>query len=270
MMNSFDRQTLVSNGYRNAKAFVVGSLGIAALVFPMSAASITVPNGSFESPTPPQGFPATPQVDDWQKTDEAPGYDSANFGGLMWGQLSGVFVNSPSTEPSHISNMTGNQSAYQFTLPGVGLSTSLVSETYQPGYSYNLMFGIHGGGSIAEGDQLRLGFYYQDAGSLTPITTTLVTFTAAGFPDSSLFYDHSLDLPTVLAGDAWAGQNIGIELLSVSGFGSGTWDIDNVRLQMVPEPSTIALLAVGLGGGFLLARRRGNAEVRNNPLVKSE
>jgi hypothetical protein len=61
----------------------------------------------------------------------------------------------------------------------------------------------------------------------------------------------------VLATDPWAGKNVGLRIESVSGVGQGYWDMDNARLTVVPvpEPSTIALLTLGVGGCLLLRGR---------------
>jgi hypothetical protein len=247
MMNSFDRHTSVSNGCRIARAFVVGSLGVAALALPLSAASITVPNASFESPTAPAQS-GTPALDDWQKTPEPPGFNPANTGGFPWTTLSGVFDGGPSVPD-------GSQGAYLLTYPGVGIYQTL-AETYQTGASYSLTVALHGGGGgLNPTDQLQMTFFY--GGSLTPITTATIDYSALNFPNQTLYYDFNLDLPTVQPGDAWAGQSIGIGFTGINGTLSGSWDLDNVRLTAVPEPSAILLLTLGLGCGVWLNRRKG-------------
>ena len=62
-------------------------------------------------------------------------------------------------------------------------------------------------------------------------------------------------LPEVQAGDAWAGHNVGIQLLSAYGTGVGYWDVDNVRLVSVPEPATLGLLALGAAGMLIIRSR---------------
>ena len=72
------------------------------------------------------------------------------------------------------------------------------------------------------------------------------------------FQDFSFVLPSVLVTDAWAGANIGVQLLSTADFGNmgGYWDVDNVRLTSVPEPASMTLLALGAGAFFLRRRAR--------------
>ena len=110
---------------------------------------------------------------------------------------------------------------------------------------------------ITEGDQLELtvsGFntwvstsiymslYADNAGVRTEIAGQSV---AVGTPaDFTLNY-------TILAGDASIGQNLGVEFYNDSSNWNG---IDNVRLNLVPEPTTMCLL--GLGGFAMLRRKR--------------
>src|SRR5262245_37863031 len=75
---------------------------VAAASLGLQAQPLSVPNGSFESPTPPPGFPATPQIDAWQKAPQPPGIPLP--GGITWEQLAGVFPNTPVGSADHIDN----------------------------------------------------------------------------------------------------------------------------------------------------------------------
>lgn len=221
----------------------------------LHAVSLPVPNASFESPTPPPGFPASPIIDDWLKTPQPAWFDPAATGGITWDQLSGVFPNTPVGADDHIANVHLNQAAYLFALPEVGLYQDL-DVRYQAGFAYTMTVGLMGGGGIPEGNTIALSLYYRDgAGSLVPVTTSSVAYTPANFPTARMLYDFSATVPTVQPGDAWEGQNIGVRLVSTSGTGAGYWDADHVRLAVVPEPAAQHLLWVGLGA-LLLARRR--------------
>jgi len=115
---------------------------------------------------------------------------------------------------------------------------------------------LGGLGGMPQGTSLEIALYYRDlANNMVPVGTTTIAYTAAGFPSSTHLVDFNVNVPTVQATDAWAGQNIGIELMSASGTGTGYWDLDNVRLSQVPEPGSLGLLACGVGG-FVLARCR--------------
>jgi hypothetical protein len=229
---------------------------LAALAWNAPADPISVPNGSFESPTGP--FPPTGvsnQIDDWQKMPQPVWYDPVDFQGITWDQTSGIFPNQPEGEPGHIDNITDNQAAYMFSLPGAGFFQEL-GATYQPGSSYQLSLDLFGGGGLADGSQFSIGLYYVNAGNSLSVVTLPITYSAAAFPPADHFYTFDVTTPVVQGGDAWAGQNIGIALTSLSGPGQGYWDLDNVRLTVVPEPSTFTLLALGLGGGAWFWRRR--------------
>jgi hypothetical protein len=103
-----------------------------------------------------------------------------------------------------------------------------------------------------------LSLYYRDAGNniITVGSPTTITYNPANFPLTSPLnlVDYSVNIPAVQAGDAWAGQNIGIMIqVTASDFNGGYWDMDNVRLTSVPEPGQVSLLALGLCG--FVARR---------------
>jgi hypothetical protein len=70
------------------------------------------------------------------------------------------------------------------------------------------------------------------------VAATTVTNSPAVFSNMTHFVDFQARVPAVRAGEAWAGQNIGIELASTVGFdlAGGYWDIDNVRLKEIQEP----------------------------------
>jgi len=217
------------------------------------AASIPIPNGSFESPIPPPGYPATPFVDEWQKPPAPAWFNPETTGGIAWEQLSGVFPNTAAGSPDHIDNMDGNQAAYLFTLPEVALVQRLES-TFEVGQSYQLTVGALGGGGIAEGSGLALSLYYLDGASRpVAVSTSAITYTQAQFPTATHLVDIGVKTPAVQTGDPWAGQNIGVQILATSGMGAGYWDLDNVRLEAVPEPAMAAMLALGLAG--IAARR---------------
>jgi hypothetical protein len=251
------------------RARLLAGIATALIVARVSfAAAIFVPNYSFESQVAPPVYPyVTTLVDSWQKPAKPAYFDETAYG-LLWDQTVGLFQNTPAGASDHIDNMDGNQGAYLLAFPQVGLfqdynttdwnhttPTHDFNATFQVGMSYKLTIGIlGGGGGMPEGDSLLLGLYYRDnANAMVNVASTSITYTAAAFPNHTHFIDYVVNVPTVQAGDAWAGQNIGIELTSVFGTGAGYWDIDNVRLTSVPEPGFASLAALG-SLGFLGAR----------------
>jgi hypothetical protein len=232
-----------------------------------------VPNGSFESPTPPPGFPVNTKIDAWQESPQPVWFNPADFGGVTWDQLSGVFPNPPPADPTHIVNLDGNQAAYLFAVPQValfqdydsvdwngGAPTRAFDVTYEVGLEYSLTVGVLGGSGMTEGAGLRLSFYYRDAGN-NPVTVaaTDIAYSTAAFPTMTQLTDYTVTVPSVQATDPWAGQKMGLEIAATSQGGT-YWDVDNARVSAVPEPGSLSLLALGLAA--LLGRRRSSTDPR--------
>lgn len=240
-----------------ATTAAVGLFTLSTWVAPVQGATLSVPNGSFESPTPPPGFPASPQVDNWQKSPQPVWFDPSTAG-ISWDQLAGVFPNTAVGTSNHIDNVDGNQAAYMFALPQVTLFQDAFGATFDVGKSYKLTVGILGGGGIPAGASFEIGLYYRDgANNMVTVAATPITFNTTDFLSATHLIDFNVNVPAVQSGDAWAGKNIGVELLSTSGTGAGYWDVDNVRLTSaaVPEPGTVGLLAIG-ASGLLISRWR--------------
>lgn len=211
----------------------------------------------------PSTYPyVTTMIDSWQKAAKPAYFDETAYG-LLWDQTAGLFQNPPAGAANHIDNVDGNQGAYFLAFPQVALfqdynttdwnhssPTHDFNAIYQVGMSYQLTVGVLGGlGGMPEGASLLLELYYRDAGNnIVPVGNTTVVYTAAAFPSATHLLDVNVTVPAVQTTNAWAGQNIGIELMSVDGTGTGYWDLDNVRLTEVPEPGSVALLGGGLLG----------------------
>jgi len=232
----------------------------------LSAQSIPVPNGSFELQSG-EGLPFNTNIniDSWQKNPRPPFFPEEGINNFFWIQTAGAFVDS-----NPYGNRAGAQAAYILSFPTAGIFQDYdtldwndaapshdFNATYQAGLSYALTVGVNGKG-MPEDATLQLSLYYRDAANI-PVTLgfTTVTYKAADFPANPPLNltDFTVTVPTVLAGDAWAGKNIGIRIESTFGDGNGYWDLDNVRLEAVPEPETVALLSLGLGGWLLLRAR---------------
>lgn len=236
---------------------LAGMLGADAL----QAASIAVPNGSFESQSGVgQPFGVNVLIDSWEKLPN-PGVPEGGPNNFFWIQSAGVFVGSAPNTANPYNNLTGTQAAYVLSIPGAGIfqdnqstdwsgAANGLNATYQVGLGYNVTVGLFGKGMVDDFSALQLSLYYRDGANRVTIgTPTTVTFDNSVFNPAGPFslIDYSVEIPPVQAGDAWASKNIGIQFASIQGTGEGYWDMDNVRLtSVVPEPGPLALMAVGL------------------------
>jgi len=225
-------------------ANIIGILALA-LFRAYPAETIQVPNGSFELPATTY---ASPFMDDWQKTAKPDWYDEGS-GAFLWTQLTGEFKNLPPGAVGYIDNCDGSQAAWMFVIPQVGIfqdydfpSNHAFNATYEVGKSYHLKVGIIGtGGNMTVGATFQLGLYYRDAASnMVFVATTSVTNLPTVFSNNTHFIDFRADTVGVRASDPWAGQHIGIGLFSTitdTNMEGGYWDLDNVRLTSIPEPT---------------------------------
>jgi hypothetical protein len=226
------------------------------------AGPISVPNASFESPV--TTFVNT-HVDSWQKVPKPDWY--VESGGYTWDQLAGVFLNTPVGASDHIINCDGNQALYMFAVPQVCIfqdynstdwsnstPTHAFNATFDPGTAYQLTVGvIGGGGNMMAGVTFELSLYYRDAASnQVVVAATSITNSTAVFSNTVTLIDFQVNVPTVQPTDAWAGQHIGIRLLSTVevALQGGYWDLDNVRLTGTRQPAWSD--AVWSGGQFTL------------------
>jgi len=229
----------------------------------VEAASVLVPNASFESPAVPQVSPyAWPFIDDWQKSAQPVWYNPTNNNNTPWDYLMGTFYNVP-FPGVFIDNCDGSDAAFLFAVPDVALfqdydsvygtnttPTHAFNAKFNLGSSYDLTVAvIGGGGGMTNGVTLDLSLYYRDSSSnMMTVAVTTVTNSLQAFPTNTHFVDFQVHMPAVKAGDPWAGQHIGIQLLSTANFGNagGYWDLDNVRLTETPA---LALSSAGVTNG---------------------
>jgi len=215
----------------------------------LRAGPVTVLNASFESPV--TTFVNT-HVDSWQKAPKPDWYIES--GGYTWDQLAGVFLNTPAGSADHITNCDGSQALYMFAVPQVCLfqdytstdwsnpvPTHAFNATFEPDTAYQLTVGvIGGGGNMTPGASLELSLYYRDAASNQVVVgATSITNTPGVFSNNITLLDFEVTVPTVQATDPWAGQHIGMRLLSTvdPSIQGGYWDLDNVRLTSRRQPA---------------------------------
>jgi hypothetical protein len=239
----------------------------------LPAGSLAVPNASFESP--PTGY-VNINIDFWQKTPKPDWY--VEGGGYAWDQLTGFFKNTTLGSFDHIDNCHGNQAAWLQVVPEVGFfqdydsvdwndasPSHAFNAKFDAGNSYQLTVGvIGGGGGMKPGATLELRLYYRDGESnRMTVAATAITNSLAVFPTNTHLIDFTVSVPTVKASDAWAGQNIGILLLSTistnSGLEGGYWDLDNVRLSSIRAPVLLSPARTNGQFSFILQSEPGLA-----------
>ena len=215
-------------------------------VHPSLAASVSIPNHSFEIPR--SNFVSI-LIDSWQKTPKPDWY--VEGGGFTWDQLTGAFNNPATNSSGHITNCDGHQAIWLFAVPEVGLfqdhnsmdfedpePTHAFDARFEVGKSYHLTVGVIGtGGGMQQGATLELSLYYRDSASnRVAVAATTLTNLVTIFSNNTYLVDCRVNVPTVRSNDAWAGQNIGMLLLSTvtTNLQGGYWDLDNVRLVEGP------------------------------------
>jgi hypothetical protein len=215
----------------------------------LQAEVLPVPNASFESPATPY---VSVNVDSWQKAPKPDWY--VESGGFLWDYNVGLFKNTATNSADHIDNCDGSQAIWLFVVPEVAffqdydstdwrsqVPTHAFAATYDADKSYQLTVGVLGtGGGMLQGATLELSLYYRDAASnKVTVAATSITNTTAIFSNNTHFVDCQVNLPTVRPGDSWAGQYIGIQMLSTvdTNLQGGYWDLDNVRLTSTLAPA---------------------------------
>jgi hypothetical protein len=211
------------------------------------AAVINVPNFSFESPT--TTF-ATPFVDSWER------FENEQF------QV-GLFINTPVGMADHIDNVEGSQVGFIFASQNTALFQDLTTPdaVFAPGLAYQLQVNLWGGGSLLDNSEFLVQLYYRDAQNVkTVFATRTVVFDSAIDPNPiNHLFEQTLITAIVQPSDPWANKQIGIQLAAGVSYltpGFAYWDVDNVRLSSVPEPTSVIVLAIGAAA--LLSRGRRN------------
>jgi hypothetical protein len=161
----------------------------------------------------------------------------------------GVFGNLPG-DGEYILNCDGPQAAYIFEDPELALfqdydavdSTGNPSHTftatYQAGQSYQLQAGFIASSDFYDlmpGAILQMSLYYRDgSGDMQTVASTNVVYDTNVFTSDTNFIQYTLNIPTVLPADPWAGKHIGIQFLPTGSITGGYWDVGNVQLWNTP------------------------------------
>ena len=241
---------------------------------PLSAGTLYLPNASFESPVVPIDLtPAIPDMDYWQKSPPPSWYVPSEHDYYPWETRMGTFYNFP--VDTFIDNCDGTQAAFLFAFPDVAIFQdydSLYGTNTAPSHAFNAKFnvnraysftvGVIGGENtgLYDGATLQLSLYYRDASSnMVIVAATTITNSAQLFPTNTHLVDFSVYVPGVRASDAWAGQNIGVQIASTvsSNQASGYWDVDNARLTETLVPALTNLGITNSQFGFTLQSQPG-------------
>jgi len=230
-------------------AYLSVAVSIAAGVSSARAASVTVPNASFESPVT-TNFTMIPSesgaTGEWERVGlfaavvlstgpNAYNYAPAGLHGLQYGNGSA----------------SGGASIFQDIAAYDGSGSP--DQYWQAGYVYTMTIGVFARQDSLPSttSSLNLNFYSRQslADARTRLATTVVV-PADLSPSEIRDFEVSY---TVLPGDPAVGKPIGIWMETTAGT-SGDWGFDNVRVTYIPEPSALLLASVGLLG--LLRRLR--------------
>ena len=206
----------------------IGLLLALAAASPAQATDIAVSNFNFEANARPDGSAGTGQLSNW-----------AIVGGANVGTYnpSTAFYNTPQiTDPANsgvIGSMNGPNLAYIFEAGAT--ITNTTGHAIVLGETYQLTVAVGQRSNAQSFSPVMLSLL--DGNSLLASTTVSTPPAANSVGDVSLGY-------TAQAGDS---GNLRIQLKLVSGLYG---DFDNVRLtaSAVPEPASLGLMALGLGG----------------------
>lgn len=208
------------------------------LVASAHAASVMVPNFSFELPALGINGAAVGNPTNWNGTGTV---------GYVYNGWNGGAIN--------VTGLDGNQLGWFNTDVGTSMS-QLLTTTFTAGQSYELRVAAVKASNAWSGstaaNAITIQLYYgafNVIASGTALAQDLNTSQGA-------MTDITANLTTVAGADAWAGQAIGIRIISTAdGANNNDWAVDNVRLTAVPEPSSAVLVSC-LGFLAIVRRRR--------------
>ena len=231
------------------RAFFLGFFLLAPLCA-LSAASITVPNSSFELPSLPSGANNnggngdSTTITNWTITAPAGNTDNG-----VYHPASGFSSTNPLPAPAD-----GNQIAYM--VPGAGKTSSITTSASLGTVAANMLYTL----TVALGNRNDNLFF--DTGTYTiDLLANGVSIAEATKAGSSISHGTFSDLSatfTSAASGPLIGESLTIRLSATAGSASDEGIFDNVRLTAtpVPEPNSSLLLEIAAAGTGLLALGR--------------
>jgi len=238
---------------------VAGMVGTSA-----QGAAINVPNHSFESPSAATPFGVSTAISNWTTYGDVP-FDT---GGGPASSGTGIFPNVNPDNSINFSNAIGSQVAYIFTKSSIPTNRDgleqILPAAFGAGKSYTLTIDVGLAGSAPGATEpFTFNLFYFDPANPTSrnVVGGRTIYNAAPTPLSgSVLTPLSVTTPVLTAGLA-VGKQIGIEIYTALGSDASVtagrqYDFDNVRLEEVPEPAAIGLLAVAVPLVMRRHRRR--------------
>ena len=246
-----------------------GLLCVVVLAVFTSAAVAQIPvlnaadNPSFESPDVAfVGLSAPP----WETSGPRQLVDVPGIGVIPINSGCGIFENPTTVPGGRITNADGSQLAYIFANSSNDVITGdpmdhaftlVLDDTYQAGEEYTLTIGFAHALSPPPADSvLTMSLFAHDPSNPTlPQITASETLSVADVNGLTLT-DFIAETEPVIG--SVIGKQIGIRISTHTtpqpSSATGTFDFDNVRLTMTPEPSSAAICGIALMA--VIARRR--------------
>jgi hypothetical protein len=226
---------------------------------------ITVPNGSFESPSASTSFGVSSAITDWTTYGEYP-FDT---GGGAASSGTGIFPNVNPDSSVNFTNATGSQVAYIFTKSSIAANRDgleqILTNTFASGKSYNLSIDVGlAGANPGATEPFTFALFYYDPSDPTArnVVGTRTIFNDGVTPLSKTsLTTYSVSTSELGIADTAVGKQIGIEICTALGSDAGVtagkqYDFDNVQLSEAPEPGTLMLALGGMASLTLRRRKR--------------
>ena len=249
-----------------ASLFLAAAVALVSLVAasrPAAATLIIVPNASFEDPnvadgdfTSSSGFDAVPN---WTFAQTFNGTITAG----VWDPINAEYSGTTGDNAPLPGTASGGQAAYIYlqqtddlmleALTGE-LSTETALVTVQPNTVYTLTVAVGHAQTFLPGD-VTIGLYRDD--NQTALAETVIP--SAAIP-ANTFADFSAVFTSLPVNDPANGTGVIIRIGHTHlDAGERSVDFDNIRLDVtpVPEPASVATLALALIGALTTRRPRG-------------
>jgi hypothetical protein len=236
-----------------------------ALASTVQAASITVPNFSFESPDAHTPFGVSTKIDNWTTYGET----SFDTGGGPSSTGTGIFPNVNPDNSINFDNADQNQVAYAFSKSSIPANRDgleqILTATFAANQVYTLRLAVGlAGANPGANDPFTFNLFYYDPANPTarPTVATNTIFNDGISPLSKTHLnDFAATSALLLPGNPAVGKQIGIEIFTalgsdVNATAGKQYDFDNVRVDATPEPATFATLAVVAVASLARRQRR--------------